>query len=159
MTKKSKQTEQPTAEVFSLERFKRKKVGPDFDKLEPSKDGLDGLKPSKPKQKKAAKPKRAPSAEPFFMLPFDRFLATYAKHRLGPSAWYLAMMLERLHFKDFHHKNPVHLTNEKLIELGMVMPRNTKARSLRDLQAAGLVSFTQTGNEAFQVTLTWHRAL
>jgi hypothetical protein len=138
-----------TAEVFNLDRFKATQRT----------EKLKAEAAVAAKAKKTEKPKRAPAVEPFIRLPYERFLQTYSKRPLSSAAWYVAAELDRQHFVAFGaHKNPVTLSNRtRLGELGM--PRNTKARALRELRDAGLISFTQKGHEAFIVTLSWHPVL
>jgi hypothetical protein len=146
MSKKPKKTEIETkpdnVHVLDLTRFKAKK-----------------LMTAQSESKKPAKVKRPRAEEPFIRLPYHRFIETYAKRRLSASALYVAIELDHLHFIAFGaHKNPVTLSN--VTELGKLgMPRNTKARALRELRDAGLISFAQKGHEAFVVTLSWHPVL
>jgi hypothetical protein len=143
MTRKSKDTERPTAEVINWDRFKSKRTA-------------EERAAAKPKPKKTEKPKRAPAAEPFVRLPYARFMQAYGK--LSAAAFVVAIELDHLHFTSFEaHKNPVTLTNKDLKAVGM--HRNTKAKALRQLRDAGLISFTQDGQGSYVVTLTWYPVL
>jgi hypothetical protein len=107
------------------------------------------------KPKKPRTPKRPRTNETFVRLPYHRITQAYGK--LSAAALHVMIELDHQHFKGFG-KNPVTLTNQtELATMGM--HRYTKARALRQLRDAGLVSYTQTGQQAYIVTLTWHPVL
>jgi hypothetical protein len=107
------------------------------------------------KPKKPAAPKRPRTDETFARIPYRRVILAYGK--LSAAALFVLIELDHQHFKA-RGENPVRLSNQTdLAAAGM--PRNTKARALRELQAAGFIKFTQAGHEAFMITLTWHPVL
>jgi hypothetical protein len=122
--------------LFSLEKF-RSKLPPD-------------AKPSK-----AVPRKRPLSDETFVRIPYRRVTELYG--RLSAASYAVLIELDHQHFKA-RGKNPLKLTNQTdLAAAGM--PRNTKARALRELQAVGLITLQKEGKGAFVVTLSWHPAV
>ena len=85
----SKRPDADNVVTFSLDRFKSKR---------------------KPEKAAPTKPKKPPKrTEPFVQLPYERLMKAYGK--LTAAALYVAIELERQHFKSFTG-NPVTLTNQ-----------------------------------------------
>jgi hypothetical protein len=125
------------ANVFSLDRFRSTRPHPEGDDT---------------KAKKVALRKRPLADETFVRLPYRRVTQLYG--RLSAAALFVLIELDHQHFKG-RGKNPLKLTNQTdLAAAGM--PRNTKARALRELQDVGLITLQTKGKEAFLVTLSWH---
>jgi hypothetical protein len=119
--------------VFSLEKF-RSKLPPD-------------AKPSK-----AVPRKRPLSDETFVRIPYRRVTELYGP--LSAASYAVLIELDHQHFKA-RGKNPLKLTNQTdLAAAGM--PRNTKARALRELQDVGRITLQKEWKGAFVVTLSWH---
>jgi hypothetical protein len=95
--------------------------------------------------------KRARTKEPFVRIPYERTLQLYG--RIGAAALFVLFEIDHLIFKA-RGQNPVRLTNKNLRAIGM--PRKTKARALRQLQDAGVITIEQQGHEAVIVTLLWY---
>jgi hypothetical protein len=123
--------------VFSLDRFRSTHPHPEDDKAEAKK----------------VEPRRRPLAdETFVRLPYRRVTELYG--RLSAASYAVLIELDHQHFKA-RGKNPLKLTNHTdLAAAGM--PRNTKARALRELQDVGLITLQKEGKGAFVVTLSWH---
>ena len=125
------------ANVFSLDRFQSTRPHSEGDKT---------------KNKEVAPRKRPPADETFVRLPYHRVIQLYG--RLSAAALFVLIELDHQHFKG-RGQNPLKLTNQTdLAAAGM--PRNTKARALRELQEVGLIILQKEGKEAFSVTLSWH---
>jgi DNA-binding transcriptional ArsR family regulator len=95
--------------------------------------------------------RRAPTKETFVRIPYERVLQLYG--RVGAPALFVLFEIDHLIFKA-RGQNPVRLTNKNLRAIGM--PRNTKARALRQLQDAGVITIERRGKEAVLVTLSWY---
>jgi hypothetical protein len=120
-------------DVFSLEKF-RSKLPPDA------------------KPNKAVPRKRPLSDETFVRIPYRRVTQLYG--RVSVAALFVLIELDHQHFKG-RGQNPLKLTNQTdLAAAGM--PRNTKARALRELQDVGLITLQKEGKGAFVVALSWH---
>jgi hypothetical protein len=103
--------------------------------------------------KKQRKAWRTGADEVFVQLPYRLLSEAYGK--LTAAAYAVLIELEHQSFINFG-KNRVKLTNcTPLGDRGM--HRNTKAKALRQLQAAGFITYVQEGKEAFSVTLLWHQ--
>jgi hypothetical protein len=123
--------------VFSLDRFRSTRPHPEDDDT---------------KAKEVAPRKRPLADETFVRLPYRRVTQLYG--RLSGAALFVLIELDHQHFKG-RGQNPLKLTNQTdLAAAGM--PRNTKARALRELQDVGLITLQKKGKEAFLVTLSWH---
>jgi hypothetical protein len=123
--------------VFSLDRFQSTRPHPRADKA---------------KANKVAPRKRPFADETFVRLPYRRVIQLY--RRLSVAALFVLIELDHQHFKG-GGQNPLKLTNQTdLAAAGM--PRNTKARALRELQNVGLITLHKEGKEAFLVTLLWY---
>jgi hypothetical protein len=89
-----------------------------------------------------AVPQRRPkTAETFARIPHDKGLALY-RSRIGRGAWAILIELDRLILKA-GGRNPVRLWSRKLRDAGVT--KQTRARALRELQAAGVVEVEQRG--------------
>jgi hypothetical protein len=102
-----------------------------------------------------AAPARRPRAvETFARIPHDRGLAL-CRHRLNWAAWAVLIELDRLLLKA-GGKNPVRLWSSRLRTMGV--SKQTRARALRELQAAGVVEIEQRGKGLSPwVTHLWHQ--
>jgi hypothetical protein len=98
-----------------------------------------------------ARPRRVRVKETFARIPHQRGMELYG--RIGGAAWVILLELDRLIYKSFG-RNPVRLANHNLEAVGM--PRNTKWKALRQLEAAGVIAVVQEGQEAALVTHNWH---
>jgi hypothetical protein len=103
-------------------------------------DDLDALREQQLKEKTAppvSKPstRRAKIQETFARIPHDRAVKLY-RHLGGPE-WLLLIEIDRLILKN-RGRNPIKLTNQNLAVAGM-QPK-TKARALRRLQRAGVIT-------------------
>jgi hypothetical protein len=89
-----------------------------------------------------AVPQRRPkTAETFARIPHDKGLALYWS-RIGRGAWAILIELDRLILKA-GGRNPVLLWSRELRDAGVT--KQTRARALRELQAAGVVEVEQRG--------------
>jgi len=95
--------------------------------------------------------KRARTKEAFVRIPYAPILKLYG--HVGAAALFVLFEIDHLIFKA-RGQNPVRLTNKNLRAIGM--PRNTKARALRQLQDTGVITIEQQGHEAVIVTLLWY---
>jgi hypothetical protein len=95
--------------------------------------------------------RRARTTETFARIPHQRGLQLY--RHIGGAAWVVLIELDRLIFKA-GGRNPIRLTNQNLQAIGM--PRSTKAKALRQLQDAGVITVQLQGREAVLVTHLWH---
>jgi hypothetical protein len=120
-------------------------------------DDLDGLRRASggsnraPQGVSTGRGRRAPTKETFVRIPYERVLQLYG--RVGAAALFVLFEIDHLIFKA-RGQNPVRLTNKNLRTIGM--PRNTKARALRQLQDAGVIRIERRGKEAVLVTLSWY---
>ena len=106
--------------------------------------------PEEAKPKRAA-PKRSRTDETFARIPYHRVTQAYGK--LSAAALHVVIELDHQHFQT--HENPVRLSNQTALA-AMGMHRSTKGKALRELRDVGLISFTQVGQGAFMVTLSWY---
>jgi hypothetical protein len=89
-----------------------------------------------------AVPQRRPkTAETFARIPHNKGLALY-RSRIGRGAWAILIELDRLILKA-GGRNPVLLWSRELRDAGVT--KQTRARALRELQAAGVVEVEQRG--------------
>jgi hypothetical protein len=90
-----------------------------------------------------ANPKQARErvTETFARIPHDKALALY-KHEIFGPAGHVLFELDRIILRR-RGQNPVRFDCPRLISAGM--GRNTRARALRQLEAAGLVKVTSRG--------------
>jgi len=95
--------------------------------------------------------KRTRTRETFAQIPHKRGIELYG--HIDGAAWVILLELDRLIFKSFG-RNPVRLANHKFEAVGM--PRNTKWKALRQLEAAGVIAVVQEGQEAALITHNWH---
>jgi hypothetical protein len=79
--------------------------------------------------------RRARLKETFARIPHDR-AQVLAHHRISGAAWIILIEVDRLILKG-RGRNPVQLTNYRLKPAGI--SRFTKARALRQLEAAGAI--------------------
>lgn len=86
-------------------------------------------------------PKRSSGryTETFARIPHDRALALYPL--VGKAAFAVLIELDRLVFKT--HRNPVRFSSNRLTKLGI--RRDKRARALRQLEAAGIISVEPSG--------------
>ena len=95
--------------------------------------------------------RRARTTETFARIPHQRGLQLYG--HIDGAAWVVLIELDRLIFKA-GGRNPIRLTNQNLQAIGM--SRSTKAKALRQLQDAGVITVQLQGREAVLVTHLWH---
>jgi hypothetical protein len=105
---------------------------------------------SPPPSQKVRRPRTSTGAPTWARIPHERALQLHG--RIDGAAWIVLIELDRLIFKT--GQNPVRLPNKNLREVGM--SRTGKAKALRQLQSAGVVTYKQDGNEAPLVTHSWY---
>ena len=98
-------------------------------------DVFDNLTQLRHEQQEPAPQRRARLTEVFARIPHARAIEL-ARHRVSGPAWFILVELDRLVLKG-RGKNPVRLINRNLLAAGI--HRNTKARALRQLEAAGVL--------------------
>jgi hypothetical protein len=115
-------------------------------------DDLDALRRDGEQFKKQSKAsnRRARSGETFARIPHDRGRRLYKK--IDAAAWAILIELDWLILTS-KGQNPIHLTNERLYEIGM--SRNAKLKALRQLESAGVIKVERQGREAVLVTHLW----
>jgi hypothetical protein len=124
----------------------------DMATLRQAQNGADNMAALRRVQNGGGRPsRRARALETFARIPHERGLQLYG--RIDGAAWVVLLELDRLILKS-RGRNPVPLTNKNLQAIGV--PRNTKARALRQLQDAGVITFEQQGREAPLVTHLWY---
>jgi hypothetical protein len=96
----------------------------------------------RPPPQKVRRPRTSTAAPTWARIPHERALQLHG--RIDGAAWIVLIELDRLIFKT--GQNPVRLPNKKLRAVGM--SRTGKAKALRQLQSAGVVTYKQDGNEA-----------
>jgi hypothetical protein len=96
--------------------------------------------------------RRAPSAEPFARIPYDRGLRLYGK--ISATAWVVLIELDRLILLS-KGQNPVPFEHERLYAAGM--QRNTICQALQQLETAKVVQVKWgNGGNTTLVTHLWY---
>jgi hypothetical protein len=114
-------------------------------------DVFDDL--GKLRKEQAVPVRRQRAVETFARIPHERAYALY-RHRVSAAAWVLLVELDRLVLKA-RGRNPVLLWSSALRDLGVT--HNTRARALRELEAAGAVRIEKRGRGLSpMVTHLWY---
>jgi Fe-S cluster biosynthesis and repair protein YggX len=119
-------------------------------------DDLDALRRDGERLKLQSKAnnKRPRSGETFARIPHDRGRQLYKE--IDAAAWAILIELDWLILTS-KGKNPIHLTNERLYDIGM--SRNAKLKALRQLESAGVIKVERQEREVVLVTHLWFENL
>jgi hypothetical protein len=86
---------------------------------------------------------RSSEAHLFARIPYDRALDLYRQHKISGAAWIVLFELDRVILKH-RGQNPVKFISTRLKEIGI--KKETRARALRQLKAAGVIRIEQRGS-------------